>query len=94
MNQCTLSPAGLEAQLARAEALRSAIERFDRSTDGFRVRFGASVDADLVSQVVETERACCSFFDIEWDEARRVLSVGSSDREAVAALAAFFEAPA
>ena len=91
MNLCTLSPPGLDAQRGRAAALLASVERLDRSAEGFSVQFGASVDRDLVGELVATEKECCSFLDIDWDSEAGVLSVGSPDREAVAALAGFFE---
>jgi hypothetical protein len=86
---CTLSADGVVAQRSRAAILQSSVETVERSAAGFRVVFGASVDRDLVAELVETERGCCSFLDIAWDG--RVLAVESSDRAAVAALAGFFE---
>ena len=87
---CTLSAGALAAQRARAEATHASVRRIEQTPAGFRVRFGPSVDPALVSELVATERECCSFLDIDYDERRRVLSVGSADREAAAPLAALF----
>jgi hypothetical protein len=86
---CTLSPDGLAEQRGRAEALRSSVLGVESSVEGFRVRFEAGVES-AVAELVARERECCSFLDLGWDEGARVLSVGSSDREAVAAFETFF----
>lgn len=87
---CTLTPSGLAAQTHRAAALRGAVERVEEAPGGFRVTFGPGVDRDALAELVATERSCCSFLQIDYDERRRVLSVASEDRDAVAALGALF----
>jgi hypothetical protein len=64
-----------------------------RAEDELRVFFGPGVDRALVDEVVATEQRCCSFLQVEYDEAERLLRFGSDDeqgREVVGQLAGFF----
>ncbi len=86
---CTLNADGLLAQLARADRIRSAIIERERDADELRLRFGAEVDSDALALLVETERACCSFFRIDYDDASRSLRIAvelEHDRSALDAL--------
>jgi len=90
---CTLSADGLADQAGRAARLLPSVERVERSEDELRVSFGVGIDSALVDEVVATEQGCCSFLEIEYDGAARLLRVGAHDaqgREIVRQLAAFF----
>jgi hypothetical protein len=87
---CTLTPSGLADQTQRAAALRGAVEQVEEAPGVFHVAFGPGVDRDAVAELIAIERGCCSFLAIDYDERRRVLSVASEDRDAVAALGRLF----
>jgi hypothetical protein len=90
---CTLSSDGLADQADRAVRLRPSVANLTRSADELRVSFFDGVDRDLVDEVVATEQSCCSFLEIEYDGAARILRIGAHDdqgRELVGELAAFF----
>ena len=87
---CTLSSDGLADQLARAARLGGAVTR---EKGGIGVAFGPELDQPLLEEFVRTERGCCSFLDVRFDETVRVLRITSSEprgREVVEALAGAF----
>jgi len=90
---CTLSPGGLADQAGRAARLLPSVVNVERLEDELRVSFGEGVDRALVDEVVATERQCCSFLAIEYDDAERLLRIGAHDaqgREIVGQMAEFF----
>ncbi|MBA3347510.1 MAG: hypothetical protein H0T13_03015 [Actinobacteria bacterium] len=90
---CTLSPSELAEQAGRAERLRPSISDVRRSEDELHVSFEPDVDRALVEELVATEQVCCSFVEIDYDGAERLLRIGASDgqgREIVRRLAEFF----
>ena len=90
---CELSPDGLADQAGRAARLLPSVVKVRRSEDELRVTFGPGVDRALVDEVVATEQQCCSFLEIEYDEAERLLRIGAQDaegREIVGQMAEFF----
>jgi hypothetical protein len=94
---CTLSPEGLAAQRARAARLAPSVQDVSGSPDDLRVAFARDVDDRVLAELIATERACCSFLDLGYDERERVLRVASRDergREVVATLTEFFSGEA
>ena len=90
---CSLSADGLATQRDRALAIRSAVERVERSADELTITFDASVEADRVTALIETERRCCSFLEIDYEPNARLLRIAADDaagREVVAQFAALF----
>ncbi|MBA3788494.1 MAG: hypothetical protein H0X21_07350 [Actinobacteria bacterium] len=90
---CTLSPDGLADQAGRAARLLPSVASLERSEDELHVTFGEGVDRALVDEVVATEQRCCSFLEIEYDGASRLLRIAAHDaqgREIVGQMAAFF----
>jgi hypothetical protein len=91
---CALTPGQLADQAGRAVRLRPSVARVELSADELRVAFDAGVDGALVDELVVTEQTCCSFLEVQYDDAARALRVGASDaqgREVVRRLADFFE---
>ena len=90
---CTLSPAGLADQAGRAARLLPSVATVTRSEDELRVSFGPGVDRELVDELVATERGCCSFLEVDYDDSARLLRIGANDaqgREVVGRMAEFF----
>ena len=90
---CTLSSDGLADQAGRAARLLPSVAGLTRTEGELRVSFAEGVDRALVDEVVATEQGCCSFLEIEFDGAERVLRIGAHDaqgREIVRQMAAFF----
>ena len=90
---CSLTADGLAAQAERAARLLPSVVKVRRAEDELRVFFGPGVDRALVDELVMTERRCCSFIRVEYDESDRLLRFGADDeqgREIVGLLAGFF----
>ena len=76
---CTLTTDELAVQGARAAALRDDVRAVDRSGSSLTVTFGPHVDARLLGELIATERGCCSFLAIDYDEQQRALLVRVDD---------------
>jgi hypothetical protein len=90
---CQLSPTQLGEQRERARRLASAVRDVALVSDTLRVTFGDDVDARLLEELIATERSCCSFLAVGYDERTRQLSIGAGDaqgREVVSRFHAFF----
>ena len=87
---CTLSSDELAVQAARAARLAPSVEKLERSAADLRVSFGRDVDRALVDELVATEQQCCSFLELDYDGAARMLRIEAHDaqgREVVGRLA-------
>ena len=94
IRDCSLSPDALAEQRSRAATLRPAVRGVLRSPGQVHIRFDAGLDGTVLADLVGTERRCCSFLDVDFDEASSVLEIASPDpaREPnLAAIAGFFE---
>ena len=90
---CTLSSDELAGQAGRAARLLPSVAKLERSADELRVSFGADVDRALVDEIVATEQHCCSFLELDYDGAARLLWIAAHDpqgREVVGRMAEFF----
>ena len=76
---CTLTPAGMRDQRARFERVRPAVRTVEQSPGSVRVAFAPDVDAVALRELMETERECCSFLTIDYDEREHVLRIASDD---------------
>jgi hypothetical protein len=77
--ECTLTPAGFRDQRARFERVRPAVQGVEQSPGSVRVAFAPEVDAVALRELMETERECCSFLTIDYDDGERVLRIGADD---------------
>jgi hypothetical protein len=88
---CRLDTAGRLEQAERFRRLSASVTEIRRRDDALDVRFAAGVDASLLRDAVDVERACCPFFDLRLDDHARTLRVAVAnpdDRPALDALAA------
>jgi hypothetical protein len=85
---CGLDEAGLRSQLARYRAAGAGARVLSRETRRLVLEVDSGVDAATLEQLVAVERECCPFFEIDWEPARRRLSVGVSESEHEPALEA------
>ena len=76
---CTLTADGMRDQRERFARVRPAVRSVEQSPGSVRVAFAPHVDAVALRELMETERACCSFLAIEYDESERVLRIGAED---------------
>ena len=77
---CTLSVDELVDQQGRAARLLPSVATVTRSEDELRVSFGHGVDRALVDELVATERGCCSFLEVDYDDSARLLRIGAQRR--------------
>jgi hypothetical protein len=70
---CALDADDAQAQGRRYADLASRVDAVARRPGELEVRFDEDVDLALVGGAVEVERACCSFFEIDWDPGARRL---------------------
>ena len=82
---CTLTSDGMRTQGQRVARVRPAVQRVEHSEGSLRVAFAADVDVEVLRELVATERGCCSFLAVEYDERERVLTIASGDRPDVVA---------
>src|ERR1700754_3408567 len=62
--ECALDADGMGRQRERYAALSRSVVSRERGPQRLVVRFGKGVDAALLREAVEVERACCPFFTI------------------------------
>jgi hypothetical protein len=76
---CTLDHGALGEQIDRYRRLGSAALSIEDRDARLVITFGADVDLDLLRETLAIERACCSFFTLDYDAATRRLSIGIDD---------------
>ncbi len=76
---CTLTEEGMRSQGERFARVRPAVRRVEHKPGALRVVFANDVDAPALRELVETERGCCSFLTIGYDETQRLLEISSGD---------------
>ena len=92
---CSLSPEELAEQRGRARRLAPAAVGVAGARDELHVTFTDRVDRNLLGELIATERSCCSFLTIDYDDTRHRLSVVADDeqgREVVSRFSEFFRA--
>jgi len=72
---CALSEDGLRQQLGRYRQIGARARILDRTRRHVVIDLGEDVDTELVEQAIEIERECCPFFSIDWQRARRELTI-------------------
>jgi hypothetical protein len=75
---CALDEVGLRSQLERYRRAGQGAHPIERSRRRFVVEFDERIDGQLIAQAVAVERECCPFFALDWQAARRRLSVSVS----------------
>jgi hypothetical protein len=88
--QCTLDAAGVKEQAHRYAEVARHVTDLQRTDLSVIAAVDAEVDRELMKQLIAVERACCSFFTIEYDGER--LSFAVSDPEHAPALGVIEEA--
>jgi hypothetical protein len=73
--QCTLDATGGREQAARYGEVAKHVESLTHSPNTLVAAMDAEVDRDLMQELLDTERACCAFFEITWDGSRLTYSV-------------------
>jgi hypothetical protein len=94
---CSLNDEGRAAQRERQARLAPDVASIARRGSKVVVEFAEDFDRAALDELVAVERECCPFFSFEYDEERRVLSVGIPGAEhelALDAIAALLAQPA
>jgi hypothetical protein len=92
---CSLTKAGLESQRSRYARLAPHVRGRALVGSSLTVDFAEGFDRVTLDAAVATERECCPFFEIRFDEDRRRLTVAAREAEhdlALEAIAAAFVA--
>jgi hypothetical protein len=72
---CALDEAGLRLQLERYRLAGRGARLIEQTRRRLVVDVGACVDETLVQDAISVERECCPFFVLDWQPARRRLTV-------------------
>jgi hypothetical protein len=83
---CALDRAGVDAQRARYRRLAETVGTVERTGQTVVVRFGPSLDRDLLRETLDVERACCPFFTFDVADAHRTVTIGVNHPDQVPAL--------
>jgi hypothetical protein len=89
---CALDEAGLREQRARYAHLAPSVTRLDREPEALLIEFREGFDQDTLDEALAVERACCPFFQFEFDESERRLRTTVRETEQLPALDAMAHA--
>ena len=78
---CALDEAGLRLQLERYRRVGQDARLIERTGRRFVVSLEEHVESRLIEEAVAVERECCPFFELEWEPARRRLTVSVSQAD-------------
>jgi hypothetical protein len=90
---CSLDEEGLRRQRARQARLAPSVSAVERHDHSLSVTFGASLDRPALDELIAVERECCPFFEFDFEEGKRRLTVtvrNDAERPALDAVAAAF----
>ena len=76
--QCALDIAGAREQAGRYAEVGRHATIVTRTPRTLIATVDADVDDALMQELIATERACCSFFEITWDGTRLTFAVSSA----------------
>ena len=82
---CALDEGGLRSQLERYRRAGQGARIVERSRRRLVVDLDEHADGKLIEESVAIERECCPFFTLDWEPARRRLTVAVSHVEHEAA---------
>jgi hypothetical protein len=85
---CALDEGGLRSQLERYRRAGQGARLVERSRRRLVVDLDDHADGKLIEEAVAIERECCPFFALDWEPARRRLTVSVSHTEHEPALGA------
>jgi hypothetical protein len=77
---CELDEKGLSVQRERYRRVGREATVRERSKRSLMVEVDPAT-IDTATELVEVERECCPFFEIDWDPKQRTLSIAVSERE-------------
>jgi hypothetical protein len=89
---CALDEAGVREQRARYARLAPSVTLIEREAEAILIQFEESFDQGTLDQALAVERACCPFFQFEFDESNRRLRTTVREAEQLPALDAIAHA--
>jgi hypothetical protein len=89
---CALDQQGVRAQRERFARLAPDVRRLDREAEGVVVEFHESFDLQTLQDALAIERACCPFFQFEFDDHEKRLRITVRDEARRPALDAMMHA--
>jgi hypothetical protein len=89
---CSLDEGGLDAQLARYRAVGRGAVVLSRDDRRAVIRVSDGVPDGAVDELIAVERACCPFFELDWQPEERRLTVAVPSAPHVPALDAIMRA--
>lgn len=89
---CGLDEAGVREQRARYARLARSVTRLEREPEAVLVEFQESFDRGTLDAALAVERACCPFFQFDFDEVERCLRITVREAEQLPALEAMAHA--
>jgi hypothetical protein len=91
-SSCSLDSAALDEQLARYRLAGQGAVIVERGAQRAVVRISERVPVALVDELIAVERACCPFFELDWDAGRRRLTVAVPSERDLPALELILDA--
>jgi hypothetical protein len=85
VSSCSLDEKGLRAQRERYRSAGRGAIMLQRTSRSLVVEVGER-GTGVVPELVDVERECCPFFDLDWDPRTRRLSISVSERDQEPAL--------
>jgi hypothetical protein len=89
---CSLDETEMAAQRARYAVVARHVLSLARGERALKARLDEALDGAVLRELIEVERGCCPFFELEFDPAERVLSVSVASEEHEPALEAIAHA--
>jgi hypothetical protein len=87
-DRCALNPTELDEQARRYCAIGSGAVVLSRDPRRISLRVADDIDPDAVTETIAIERGCCPFFELDWIDDSRTLTIAVSDAADEPALAA------
>jgi hypothetical protein len=89
---CALDEGGVRDQHARYVRLAPSVARLRREPEALLIEFREGFDREALDAALAVERACCPFFQFEFDEPKRRLRTTVREAEQLPALDAMAQA--
>src|SRR5690348_17290306 len=83
---CSLDAPGLAEQLERYATIGRSVLALERTPRSLTAILSPAVDPELVERTLAVERECCEFFDLDFDQGSRRLTVAVATDEMASAV--------
>jgi hypothetical protein len=86
INTCALDEQGIQEQRRRHARLAPSVTNIERGDEAVEIRFAPGFDRQTLGEMVAVEEECCPFFQFDFDERKRQLTVTVLEAEQAPAL--------